>query len=182
MDYQTKTYTNSQAVIGVIALLVMVTVFNIVLYLQPVHASLAISPDERLLVALTNQERAKAGLTALQANAQLTEAARAKADDMLLKGYFDHTSPVGRTPWVFIKAAGYGYTRAGENLAIDFPTIAGPINGWLASPPHRANLLKPDYTEIGLAEVKGHFQGRETTIVVQLFATPAFSLTHLLAR
>ena len=47
-------------------------------------------------------------------------AAQAKADDMATKGYFAHTSPDGKNSWYWFKQAGYTFTYAGENLALDF--------------------------------------------------------------
>lgn len=173
---QPLTQPNEKAIIAMLLVPVVVTVINVALFFSPARAIELPSADERELVALTNQQRTEHGLKALTYNAKLHDAAEAKAKDILNKGYFEHVSPQGKTPWMFIDEAGYNYTKAGENLAIDFTTVEGPIPAWMASPGHRANILKPEYKEIGIAEATGMYNGRETTVVVQMFGTRAFDL------
>ncbi len=121
------------------------------------------------LVELTNQQRAENNLPALSLNPQLSQAAADKARDMFAKNYWAHNSPDGLTPWVFIRQAGYTYFYAGENLAKNFANSQGVVNGWMASAGHRANILKPEYQDIGFAVVNGLLEGEETTLVVQIF-------------
>ncbi len=92
---------------------------------------------------------------------------------MLAKGYWAHVAPDGTEPWDFFKAVGYKYRYAGENLARDFNSASGAVEGWMASPSHRENMLSPKYKEIGVAVIEGNLNGREATIVVQLFGTLA---------
>jgi uncharacterized protein YkwD len=125
------------------------------------------------LVSLTNDDRSDSGLGALTVNPQLTAAAQAKANDMAAKGYFAHVSPDGRTSWTWFRDAGYSFSYAGENLAVDF-TDSGDVNkAWLNSPTHRANIMNGHFTEIGIATAEGEFEGHKTTFVVQMFGTPA---------
>jgi hypothetical protein len=106
-------------------------------------------------------------------NPQLVAAAQAKANDMAAKGYFAHVSPDGRTSWSWFKDAGYAFSYAGENLAVDF-TDSGNVNqAWLNSPTHRANIMNGHFTEIGIATAVGEYEGHTTTFVVQMFGTPA---------
>lgn len=128
------------------------------------------------LVTLTNADRSKSELGTLAINPLLTAAAQAKADDMAKKGYFAHTSPDGTTSWFWFKQAGYSYSYAGENLAVDFGDSSDVENAWLNSPTHRANILNSHYTEIGIATAVGMYQGHETTFVVQMFGTPPRSV------
>lgn len=121
------------------------------------------------LLSDTNAKRAEAGLSAVTINSTLSNAAAAKAADMFSKNYWSHNSPTGDTPWTFISGAGYAYTIAGENLAKNFSTSAGVVDAWMASPSHRANLMKPGYRDIGFAVVNGTLNGEETTLVVQMF-------------
>src|SRR5688572_11912371 len=72
-----------------------------------------------LLVA-TNGQRASNGAGNLQINSSLSNAAQAKANDMVAKNYWSHYGPDGTEPWTFITNAGYSYIRAGENLAYGF--------------------------------------------------------------
>lgn len=118
---------------------------------------------------LVNAERAKAGLTLLTPSPQLASAATQKGSDMFAKNYWAHISPVGATPWVFITSSGYQYLYAGENLAKSFNTAEEVVTAWMNSPTHRANILKPEYKEMGIAVLNGKLQGEETTLVVQEF-------------
>lgn len=123
------------------------------------------------LIELTNDERQKTGLTPLTENPVLDRAAYLKAQDMINSGYFSHFSPTGISPWYWFKLSGYNYRYAGENLAIGFLDSSEVNNAWIDSPSHKANIVNDKYKEIGIAVVKGKFQGAETTIVVQLFGS-----------
>ncbi|MEG3072418.1 MAG: CAP domain-containing protein [Candidatus Syntrophopropionicum ammoniitolerans] len=65
---------------------------------------------------LVNQERVKAGLEALQWDNNLVKLARLKAQDLIAKGYFSHTSPTYGFPFEMMKAYEVQYSRVGENL------------------------------------------------------------------
>ena len=123
------------------------------------------------VIALTNQKRQEAGLSPLQNNAQLQEAARAKGEDMLQKDYWAHVAPDGTEPWKFFVDVGYEYRYAGENLAKDFTNPTSAIDAWMASPTHKDNMLSAKYSEIGIAVVEGDLNGVDTTIIVQLFGS-----------
>lgn len=129
-----------------------------------------------VLTSLTNADRATTGLPQLSENALLAEAAQNKANDMAAKGYFSHVTPDGKTPWYWLDQAGYDYTYAGENLAVDFTDSKDVENAWMASPTHHANIVKPQYTQIGIAVAEGTYQGQPATFVVQFFGTPAEAL------
>ncbi len=128
-----------------------------------------IKPTE--IVRLTNHERQTRGLSALNLNEKLSAAAAKKASDMFAKNYWAHVSPTGTQPWYFITDSGYAYRFAGENLARDFSDPGAVVTAWMNSPTHRDNLLNSRYQEIGVAVVDGSLQGRETTLVVQMFGT-----------
>lgn len=123
------------------------------------------------LIELANQERSAKGLTTLKTNSKLTAAAKSKANDMFEKGYWAHYGPSGETPWQFILGSGYSYIYAGENLAKDFVTTDAIHSAWMASTTHRANIIKSEYRDIGIAAVSDMLDGEETTIVVQMFGT-----------
>ncbi len=124
------------------------------------------------VLALTNSERAQSDIAPLADNAKLDAAAQAKADDMAAKGYFSHVSPDGTEPWAWISQAGYRYSYAGENLAVRFSESGDVVNAWMASPAHRANLLKPEYRDEGVGVAQGTYQGTAATFVVQFFGAP----------
>lgn len=124
------------------------------------------------LLSLTNQKRQEQGMDSLTLNEKLSQAAAGKAQDMFAKNYWAHTGPDGKVPWDFIVGAGYSYSVAGENLAKNFNDSAGVMSAWMNSQSHRDNILKSQYTQIGFAVVNGVLNGEETTLVVQMFASP----------
>ncbi|OGZ95065.1 MAG: hypothetical protein A2676_03310 [Candidatus Sungbacteria bacterium RIFCSPHIGHO2_01_FULL_51_22] len=126
-----------------------------------------------VLVDLTNIDRGSNSQYPLKMNPVLAEVARMKAEDMANKGYFAHTSPEGLSPWHWFKKAGYSFTHAGENLAVDFVDSTDVERAWMESAGHRANILNQNFSEIGIATAKGMYQGRETMFVVQMFGNPA---------
>jgi len=132
---------------------------------------LGIATDVKVdrLLSLTNQKRMETGLAPLSFNQELSQAADKKAADMFAQNYWAHNGPSGRTPWEFIKGAGYQYLYAGENLAKDFNDSDGIVFAWMESPTHRDNILKPEYKDVGFAVVNGDLLGQETTLVVQMF-------------
>ncbi|HWY79116.1 MAG TPA: CAP domain-containing protein [Candidatus Sulfotelmatobacter sp.] len=124
------------------------------------------------LLRYTNIQRETNGLAPLNLNPELTQAAQMKAKDMFAKNYWAHVSPDGTTPWVFIKNSGYEYLYAGENLARGFNTSSDVVTAWMNSPEHRANMLSPNYTDIGFSVQSGTLTGTSTTLVVQEFGSP----------
>jgi hypothetical protein len=128
-----------------------------------------ISPAE--IIRLTNEDRQAQGLAPVKLDSQLTAAALQKASDMFARNYWAHVSPTGTQPWFFITQAGYTYRYAGENLARDFSDPQSVVQAWMNSPSHRENLLNSRYEDIGVAVVDGNLEGRETTLVVQMFGT-----------
>jgi hypothetical protein len=128
-----------------------------------------------ILVDLANGDRASNDRAILKMNPVLVTVAQAKANDMAAKGYFAHTSPEGVDPWHWFKEAGYSFTYAGENLAIDFVDSADVERAWMDSPTHRENILNSHYTEIGIATAEGVYEGHPTVFVVQEFGAPSTS-------
>lgn len=124
------------------------------------------------VVEQTNSLRLQNGLGVVTLNDTLSSAARAKAADMYEKQYWAHVSPTGQQPWDFMRSAGYSFSAAGENLARDFSTTPEMMSAWMGSPTHRANIVNPNYTEIGVAVVNGNLEGVDTTLVVQMFGRP----------
>ncbi len=152
-----------------VAFQLFITLFHRV---RPGILGFASNIDVGALIELTNTERAKQGVTPLELNSFLSEAARQKAADMFARNYWAHYSPNGTSPWWFFKNVGYNYLYAGENLARDFGESAGVVQAWMASPTHRDNILNGRYKDIGIAVVNGILNGEETTLVVQMFGTP----------
>lgn len=126
-----------------------------------------ITPDK--VVSLVNDARLANKVGVLVKDETLMRAAQMKADDMFSKGYFAHTSPQGKTPWVWFEKAGYEYAYAGENLAIHFTQAEDQQRAWMESPTHRKNILNPEYREIGVAVRSGVLEGKNTIVTVQEF-------------
>ena len=124
------------------------------------------------LIKITNNTRQSLGFQILKESPILDEAAYLKAEDMIENDYFAHQSPTGISPWHWFREAGYNYKYAGENLAIGFFESEEVNKAWIDSLSHKRNLLNPNYSEIGIAVIKGDFQGKETSVVVQLFGAP----------
>ncbi len=147
-------------------LLLLVNTFGGLVGIPEVMAS-SVTPSN--IIALTNQQRAAAGLNTLNVDSRLTAAAQAKANNMFSEQYWDHFGPNGETPWMFISQAGYQYVYAGENLAKGFRTAEGVHEAWMASPTHRDNIMSGNYKDIGVAVVEGVLLGKQTILVVQMF-------------
>ncbi|HEX2315357.1 MAG TPA: CAP domain-containing protein [Thermomonospora sp.] len=118
------------------------------------------------VVALTNAERGAFGLRALVPDVRLAAAAQAHSADMVARRFYSHTSPDGREPWDRAAAAGCGHRGIGENIACGQRSPAEVVQGWMNSPGHRANILKPEFTHIGVGFVGG---GQAGTYWTQLF-------------
>ena len=127
------------------------------------------------LLELTNQDRAQVGVSALEENLKLDQAAAAKARDILDKGYFSHVAPSGTKPWDFIKETGFEYAFAGENLALNYASSFELQRDFMSSPSHRENLLSPFFSHVGIAIVNGTFQGQSAVVTVVMFGSPRLS-------
>jgi uncharacterized protein YkwD len=122
---------------------------------------------------LTNIERQKSGLAPLALNAQLTDAAQAYSIVLATSGCFAHNC--GPVPEMAdrLRDAGYtGWTAIAENIAAGYPTPEAVVQGWMSSPGHRANLLNPRYTEVGIGLAGG---GRFGSYWTQNFGTRPFA-------
>lgn len=129
-----------------------------------------ISEEASEVIRLVNVERSKNGLAPLKANAELSKVATVKAQDMIDKNYFSHTSPTYGSPFDMMKKFGINYTAAGENIAYGQKTPAEVMNGWMNSSGHRANILNSNFIEIGVGVAKDK---NGTPYWVQMFITPA---------
>ncbi|MDT0475769.1 CAP domain-containing protein [Streptomyces sp. DSM 41014] len=118
------------------------------------------------VVALTNAERTRAGLRPLVTDPLLGVAAQAHSADMVARAFYSHTSPEGGRPWDRAAAAGSRRRSIGENIACGQRWAAEVVEGWMNSPGHRANILKPDFTHIGVGFEGG---GPAGTYWTQLF-------------
>lgn len=130
----------------------------------------AVLPDT--LVTLTNSDRETENISAVKVNSKLQVAAQLKANDMAEKEYFSHTSPAGVTPWYWFEKAGYKFSYAGENLAVNFFDSNDVNNAWMGSPSHKENIMNMSFTEIGIGIARGKYKGQDAIFIVQLFGRP----------
>jgi uncharacterized protein YkwD len=122
------------------------------------------------ILCLVNAMReANGNLPALAENSQLDQAAQGMGALMVKEQFFSHTTPEGKSVVDRIQPTGYipdsGDWVVGENLAWGNGSLSTPnaiVNGWMNSPGHRANILAPDYKDIGLASVQGSPSPQET--------------------
>ncbi|SEG94056.1 Uncharacterized conserved protein YkwD, contains CAP (CSP/antigen 5/PR1) domain [Nonomuraea solani] len=108
------------------------------------------SAPETAVVRLTNQARLAKGCRPLVHDAKLHLAAERHSADMAANNYFSHESRDGRTFDQRIRAAGFAFRAAGENIAKGQPSAASVVRAWLNSPGHRANIMNCSYTRIGV--------------------------------
>ncbi|KGX90704.1 hypothetical protein N781_06455 [Pontibacillus halophilus JSM 076056 = DSM 19796] len=123
---------------------------------------------EREVIRLTNEERAKQGLSTLQADWEVSRVARYKSRDMRDQNYFSHQSPTFGSPFDMMKDFNVSYTRAAENIAAGQTTAQSVVDSWMNSAGHRKNILDPNLTYIGVGYAKGGSYGHYWT---QMFIT-----------
>lgn len=114
-----------------------------------------VSSPEASLLSSMNAVRQSRGLPALRLDAHLVRAARGHSADMMKRQYFAHGSLLGRA-----LAAGARGPRFGEDLAWSTGlTAQWVVDRWLASPAHRAILLRPGFRRVGIGIAFGTFIG-----------------------
>ncbi len=131
--------------------------------------------DAQILTRL-NATRAAHGLRALVVSDELENAARAHSRALIRAGVFQHDSPDG-TSFAqrlkhFYSPAGFTRWAAGENLLYNTADVdaKAAIRAWLGSPPHRENMLDPEWREVGIASIHassagGTFAGEPTWVI-----------------
>lgn len=116
------------------------------------------------VIDLVNDERSKAGLSAVTEATDVSAAAAIRAQE--ITSNFSHTRPDGTYYNTVLDQSGISYWGSGENIAYGQKTPAEVMNGWMNSQGHRANILNASYTKIGVA----YYQNSNgVTYWVQLF-------------
>lgn len=108
------------------------------------------SEFERRVLELTNAERVSAGLPALTMHTQLSAVARRHSMDMYQRGFFSHVCPSEITPFDRINEASTTWRSASENIGSGQRTPEQVVRELMDSPPHRDNILDPNFTHIGI--------------------------------
>jgi uncharacterized protein YkwD len=142
-------------------LTVFLVVFAILLPATAAQARGLTSPEQSLLGTM-NAARASSGLAPLRVDFHLVRAARGHSADMMRRQYFAHGAVAGRAV-----SAGARGPLFGEDLA--WATGMTPqwvVDHWLASPAHRAVLLRPGFRRVGLGIAFGTFIGHGGAAVV----------------
>jgi uncharacterized protein YkwD len=132
------------------------------------------------ILAQVNEVRAAHDLKPLALSPSLSAAARAHTRDMVANGYFAHDSADGQPFWKriagFYPDRNYSYWSVGENLfwGTGFATPDAGMEAWMASPEHRANILDPHWTQIGIAAVSsttapGTYDNLDVTVITTDF-------------
>ncbi|UVK38101.1 hypothetical protein LHFGNBLO_005230 [Mesorhizobium sp. AR10] len=138
------------------------------------------SANEQYLLELINAERAKTGAQPLAFDNDLSEAAEGHDRWMLATDIFSHTGSGGSSPTTRMKNAGYTLTGSwatGENIA--WATTRAPTGtadevkllhtNLMNSSGHRANILNPNFREVGLGFEVGDYKGRSSAFVTEDF-------------
>jgi uncharacterized protein YkwD len=105
-----------------------------------------VGPEEQEVIDLVNGERS----SPLSCDPGMARAARLHSQDMCDRGYFDHNSLDGRSPFDRMRDEGVSFGTAGENIAYGQSTPAEVHRTWMNSPGHRQNILGSAYRRIGV--------------------------------
>jgi uncharacterized protein YkwD len=135
----------------------------LLLLVAPAIAPAAGKTGQTALLETINSVRRAHGLAPLRIDATLNDAARFHTLDMLRNDYFAHGDFASR----MVRFGARGPT-VGENLAWESGGSSAQflVDAWLASPDHRANLLRPGFRRIGIGLARGSFLGHPDTTVV----------------
>ena len=126
----------------------------------------AIRPElEDDMLDLVNNERTGRGLEPLEFDPELRAVARVHSADMFARGYFGHVTPEGITPFDRLREANVSFLIAGENLALA-PSLSIAHGGLMASPAHRENILRSQFTRMGIGIMDG---GKYGLMITQMF-------------
>jgi Ca2+-binding RTX toxin-like protein len=139
------------------------------------------SEYESQMLALINAERAAHGLAPLRLNGRLNSSSETHSRWMLNEDVFSHDGAAGSDPGDRMRDAGYQFTGSwtwGENISWQSLGGAAGIsdevvamhNSLMASPGHRANILNPNFVEIGIGIEIGTMGSWPAVIVTQNFA------------
>lgn len=142
----------------------LIALAAVAVLLVPATAMAGMTRNESTLLREMNRVRAQHGLGQLRPDAHLERAARSHSHEMIVTNSFAHGAFGARMAQFDVHG-----TLAGENLAWGTGYRATPraiIAAWLASPEHRANLLRPSFSRVGIGNLVGAFLGNQGATVV----------------
>ena len=136
--------------------------------LEGFQASVLQAINQARATPRTCGQRRMAATPPLAWNARLGLAARAHADDMARHDYFSHTGRNGRNVAERVSDTGYAWSAVGENIAAGPDSVDAVMAGWLSSPGHCVNLMRPDFREVAVSCVQrsGNTYGRYWAMVL----------------
>lgn len=134
---------------------------------NPTPQPSGLTAREQQMLDLINTDRMKYGLKPLVADLRLTRLARLKSQDIVDKNYFAHKSPTYGTVFDMLRADDIDFLRGGENLSKAGNVLVSHMR-LMNSTNHRANLLTPQYTHIGIGIVDNNPSG---IVVTEIFIT-----------
>ncbi len=129
----------------------------------------SLTVEEQEMLDSVNAERARESLDALTWCPALARSATEHSIDMAAQNYFEHQSLDGREVSDRAEAQGYNYRTVGENIAVGQRDVEEVMQGWMDSPGHRENILRPEYTHLGLGVATGDFKGQRSIYWTQNF-------------
>jgi uncharacterized protein YkwD len=103
----------------------------------------------QVMLARVNAVRAAAGVAPVRGCGPLRRSAQGYAGVMASTNTYGHTGPDGSLPWDRIRAQGYAWRTAAEDIAAGQASIDEVMRGWISSPGHYVNLVNPDFRHIG---------------------------------
>src|SRR2546430_6599816 len=124
-------------------------------------ASAGLTSSEYSLQGVMNGARTSHGLAPLRVDYRLVRLARGHSADMLHRQYFSHGAFTSR-----VRSSGAAGPVFGEDLAWGPMSASWVVSQWLASPAHRAVLLRPGFRRVGIGAFQGSFSGRSGALVV----------------
>lgn len=127
--------------------------------------STGVTSEMQQMLNLINTERAKVGVAALKFDTLVNKVALTKAQDMVAKNYFSHTSPTYGSPFDMMRQFGVTFKSAGENLAGN-SSVTAAHTALMNSSGHRANILNASFNYIGIGIQPSSTYGK---IFVQMF-------------
>lgn len=113
--------------------------------------------EQSEILRLVNIERANAGLSPLEADFTLMQAAQVRANEIVQE--FSHTRPDGSSCFTILDQMGISYSSCGENIAAGYSSPEQTVQQWMNSPGHRDNILNSSYTHLGV----GYFHDQNST-------------------
>ncbi len=122
---------------------------------SPTPNRIQVGTQEQQVIDLVNQFRLQNDLAALTVDSRLMAAAEAHSLDMAQHNFFAHEGSDGSTVGDRLTRQGYGWSFYAENLACGYDSPGAAVQGWLASPAHRTNLLAAEAHQIGVGYAPG---------------------------